>query len=213
MKYTKTLVTLAALAIALPAQAATMISDAFTRVSPQEDVTALFTAPSGTSTTGSYTGFVEVLISGTGNSNGNAVNDAFYYNGGGVDVTGFGYYRLGIGTSVEPLAAFNPSRFAGRMITFIDGVGPVASPAAPAYNPSHEYNFVIDLGALDTQLSFGVLDGNFADNAGQYNVSVWQLVPGVGAVPEPATWAMMIIGMGAAGTMMRRRKKQNLAIA
>lgn len=27
-----------------------------------------------------------------------------------------------------------------------------------------------------------------------------------GGVPEPATWAMMIIGVGAAGTMIRRRK-------
>ncbi|WP_435530023.1 FxDxF family PEP-CTERM protein [Phenylobacterium koreense] len=28
-----------------------------------------------------------------------------------------------------------------------------------------------------------------------------------GAVPEPATWAMMIIGFGAAGTMVRNRRK------
>ena len=28
----------------------------------------------------------------------------------------------------------------------------------------------------------------------------------VGVVPEPATWAMMIIGFGAAGSMIRRRK-------
>ena len=27
-----------------------------------------------------------------------------------------------------------------------------------------------------------------------------------GVVPEPATWAMMIIGFGAAGSMIRRRK-------
>jgi hypothetical protein len=27
-----------------------------------------------------------------------------------------------------------------------------------------------------------------------------------GAVPEPATWALMIIGFGAAGSTIRRRK-------
>ena len=31
-------------------------------------------------------------------------------------------------------------------------------------------------------------------------------VGGVAPVPEPATWAMMIIGFGAAGSMIRRRK-------
>jgi hypothetical protein len=33
-----------------------------------------------------------------------------------------------------------------------------------------------------------------------------KLVSGMGAVPEPATWAMMLIGFGAIGSAMRRRK-------
>lgn len=36
--------------------------------------------------------------------------------------------------------------------------------------------------------------------------------PGAGAVPEPATWAMMILGFGAAGTMMRRRRTAMAAV-
>ena len=32
------------------------------------------------------------------------------------------------------------------------------------------------------------------------------LISSSGAIPEPATWAMMIIGFGAAGSMIRRRK-------
>jgi len=33
------------------------------------------------------------------------------------------------------------------------------------------------------------------------------------AVPEPATWAMMILGMGAAGAMMRRRRQTAVSFA
>ena len=32
-------------------------------------------------------------------------------------------------------------------------------------------------------------------------------VPGVGAVPEPGTWAMMLLGFGAIGVGMRRRRR------
>lgn len=34
-----------------------------------------------------------------------------------------------------------------------------------------------------------------------------------GAVPEPGTWAMMLVGFGAMGVSLRRRTKQNLAVA
>jgi len=33
----------------------------------------------------------------------------------------------------------------------------------------------------------------------------------VGAVPEPATWAMMLLGFGAVGFAMRRRQRPALA--
>ena len=34
-----------------------------------------------------------------------------------------------------------------------------------------------------------------------------------GAVPEPATWAMMIVGFGMAGAAMRRHKRQMVVYA
>jgi hypothetical protein len=36
---------------------------------------------------------------------------------------------------------------------------------------------------------------------------------GVGAVPEPATWAMMLVGFGAVGGAMRRRRGKTVAFA
>jgi hypothetical protein len=44
------------------------------------------------------------------------------------------------------------------------------------------------------------------DNAGQIAADI-----SVGIVPEPATWAMMILGFGAAGAMLRRRRLVVLA--
>ncbi|MBS0479965.1 MAG: PEP-CTERM sorting domain-containing protein [Proteobacteria bacterium] len=34
-----------------------------------------------------------------------------------------------------------------------------------------------------------------------------------GGVPEPATWAMMVVGFGAVGSALRRRKAPRLATA
>ena len=46
--------------------------------------------------------------------------------------------------------------------------------------------------------------GSTADNPGSFS---FNSVAATGAVPEPATWAMMILGMGATGFAMRRRIK------
>jgi hypothetical protein len=44
-------------------------------------------------------------------------------------------------------------------------------------------------------------------------VTVNSTVPVNSAVPEPATWLMMIFGFGALGTAMRRRPKTNLTVS
>ena len=67
-------------------------------------------------------------------------------------------------------------------------------------NPSAITTYTFDLGpalALNTLTFFGRNDPdyNFLDN-----VSV------TAAVPEPATWALMILGFGAVGGAMRRRQ-------
>jgi PEP-CTERM motif-containing protein len=46
------------------------------------------------------------------------------------------------------------------------------------------------------------------------NITLGSATPGTGAVPEPATWAMMLLGFGAAAAAMRRqRRRKVLAIA
>lgn len=204
-------IALLATIVSFPAQAATSIASAYTRISPGENIVAPFTAPTGVSTTRSYTGPVEVRVSGTGFSLGSTINDAFYLTATQTGLAG-NFYHLGIGIPGQMLAPGDNTRGAERFITFIDGVGAVAPGAIPAYASDNTYRFVADFGAGFRFLNFGVLDGNFADNGGQYNITLWQLSRG-GAVPEPGTWAMMLIGFGAVGFAVRRGKAVGAILA
>jgi PEP-CTERM motif len=50
-----------------------------------------------------------------------------------------------------------------------------------------------------------VVSGTSGAN-GSYAGTV-SFTPSVGAVPEPAAWALMIMGFGGAGAMLRRRRQ------
>lgn len=183
----------------LPSQARAdmMISDHFIRMGPSETLVAPFISPS-TSTVNTYGGFVEIIVSGVGNSLGPLLNDAFYGVPGGVPLDPQ-FYQLNIGWSNgAPLFPFvGEPRNANNIITFIENVGFVTPPATPAYNGvNNTYQFVVSVPANAGNLQFGVSDGIFADNGGQYNIQVFQLQPApVGAVvPEPAGLAMMALG-------------------
>ncbi len=51
-----------------------------------------------------------------------------------------------------------------------------------------------------------VLSQGITANSGTWLVNNRRIDPNAGAVPEPASWALMIIGFGATGSMIRRRK-------
>ena len=53
----------------------------------------------------------------------------------------------------------------------------------------------------------------FDPTLGSQNVGFATLTRTAGAVPEPATWAMMLLGFGAIGLAARRRKEVNAAAA
>ena len=57
-----------------------------------------------------------------------------------------------------------------------------------------------------------LLDSYFPRNPGYSHITFFDTKSGTGgnggAVPEPATWAMMLLGFGAMGMVMRRRRKQ-----
>ena len=91
------------------------------------------------------------------------------------------------------MTGFNPAQDAYH---FMPG-------GVPVFNSDHVYTFVLDTGSSTaSHLHFGVGDGNFSDNAGAYNISITQL-----GVPEPASWALMLIGVGGMGAALRRSRK------
>ena len=83
-----------------------------------------------------------------------------------------------------------------------------------ATNPNAWTSYSFDIFGLITpgqsyQVRFAEVDNQFFFNQGVDNVSI--LATG-GAVPEPGTWAMMLMGFGAVGFAMRRRKQTELTL-
>lgn len=161
-----------------------------------ETVTAAFSPATGGQSVDSYYGLVNLTVTGTGFSNGNVLNDAFYSlsPAGTRDAS---YYQLAFGTS--PLMAFNTASAAANFI--VGGV--------PAYNAAHTYTFTLNTGLAATapgKLYFGVTDGNYADNGGAFQIQLSQ------AVPEPTTWAMMLMGFGMIGFGLRSSQRKSTKV-
>jgi hypothetical protein len=182
-------------AIAGAALAALFTAPAFA----SETVIAPFTMPDGAVTTGTYDNIVQITVSGVGQSDGTAFNDAFYVytDGAGNPVTPFNdpsFYQMTFGTTT--LVAFDPAQDIKNFL-----VGPL-----PAFASGHTYTFDINTGvSVPTALHFGVSDGDFADNSGAYTIRITQ-------VPETSTWAMMLLGIaGLAFAAVNRSKGSRLS--
>lgn len=66
--------------------------------------------------------------------------------------------------------------------------------------------------ASDIQLQNGVLRLNFIGTIWASNSTANIALDTTSAVPEPGTWAMMLLGLGAMGAAMRTRRKQKVTV-
>lgn len=87
----------------------------------------------------------------------------------------------------------------------IDGIGLVVDAPGPTPPVDTPFNVIAPLaGFYNFEMSYGECCGAPAH-------LVWNVngAPVSGGVPEPATWGMMLVGFGAVGATLRRRRRKN----
>lgn len=94
--------------------------------------------------------------------------------------------------------AFNGPIFSGAAIAGITGVSVNGSSTLAGFDNSR-----VSVLGQDLRIDWGGL--NYA-NGTTLNLDFTFVRDGTGAVPEPATWAMMIVGFGLVGAASRRRR-------
>jgi hypothetical protein len=126
--------------------------------------------------------------------------DMFANNYAGVVFPGRDYTVVPAQNAVVDILTGAASPFtdaAGDIVSVLYGPG---SDAFNVVNPWTSYSYTLNLAAGSYQIRFAETDNQLFFNQGVDNVSIIS-----GVVPEPATWAMLIIGFGAVGFAARRR--------
>jgi len=141
-------------------------------------------------------------------------------------------YNLGTGAIVTGIAwdmtitAFSPSWLSEVTIAFTDATGGAGVYFTPGVGQSNagtsSFSGSTDLVSqgLSFRLSSDVLRIEFAETYDDVGISpdaifnsgtvTLTYTPGVAPIPEPASWALMIVGFGLTGGMLRRHRKQTV---
>ena len=149
---------------------------------PSETVVATFTSTAGNVTTNKYSGLVLIKVSGTGQSAGGFINDAFYFNIPDNPTHEPNFFQLvtTIGESVFE-APVNINTTYRHIVYDIDAKTAVTPPYVPPYRTDNTYTFIINMNTLapapaePSILRFGVNDGVVIDNSGAYTIQITQL--------------------------------------
>lgn len=80
----------------------------------------------------------------------------------------------------------------------------------------YQFNFYVNAGGLNIKEDFastGIFSWDLPDNVSFVSSSgVFMAAANASGVPEPTTWAMMLVGFGAIGFTMRRKQHQTLRV-
>jgi len=122
----------------------------------------------------------------------------------GVDGFQFGYVPTPGNSGLYASAALALAAY--RTLQYSYAPLPVASDSNAYTLAPSPYSFTL---AAAQEVRFFVLDSPYGDNRDGYSVRLTAATQ-PGAVPEPATWAMMLAGFGMLGFALRRRPTQRV---
>jgi hypothetical protein len=141
-----------------------------------------------------------VKLTDIGNPDDFADNATVYYKLGTLSSEISGWQHLSV--TIDDTSALGlPSGWGG-----VDGDGNLSLPAGRSFADVLAHVGQIEFTSYEPDYFYGFTDFDVAgDN--------FTVTPGAAAVPEPMTWAMMMLGMGAIGAAMRQRRSLTPAFA
>jgi hypothetical protein len=125
--------------------------------------------------------------------------------------TGFSFFYAGNATDAGSVVVYDGLNGVGNILATLaltpNGGNCVGDPSGTPFCNFTAFGVTFD--GIAKSVNFG----GVADQIAFDNITLGASTPGNPGVPEPATWAMMIMGFGLVGSAMRRRAKVNVSFA
>lgn len=199
---------------ALPASATIIIYNTPGAVQPDENVLLNTAPPTGnlafgrtnqTNTDVTFRGIEPLATPSNGQARVEAAD-------GGLSALEFFLTDDSLGFTEVEFNIFGTRRTAqNATLNFTDQFGEVFSQMFSLNNGQNFFSAEAIDGQLITNVSF-TLDGNVTD-VRQFRIGGVESIGGVGVVPEPGVWALMIAGFGLVGAANRRRNRTPVVAA